>query len=164
MQNAFELDLRQWIEGEGAYSFIVGKKIMKGNQEYERLIQKTLRSQIENILLKRGFQVEILREPQLLDDKRTDFLVRYGFAGPIVVEVKLSSNSDLKRARVEASESYISMERYMQGYGASHGVFLIINNTEPKNEQKVKTAFQRITGVWVLSMDCSLSVRNPKGK
>ena len=36
-------------------------------------------NQIENILLKRGFQVELLREPQLYDEKRTDFLVRYAF-------------------------------------------------------------------------------------
>lgn len=72
----FDVDLRRWIEGEGAYDLLLGEKVFKTKkQEYEKLIQKTLKPQIENVLLRRGFQVEVIREPQLLDEKRTDFLV-----------------------------------------------------------------------------------------
>ncbi len=34
--------------------------------QYERLVQKTLTSQIEIFFLKRGFQIQIYRKPQLL--------------------------------------------------------------------------------------------------
>ena len=166
VQDALETDLRRWIEGEGAYDLILGRKAPGERQEYEKLIQKTLKTQIENIMLKRGFQVEIIREAQLLDDKRTDFLVRYGFAGPIVIEVKLTSNSDIQSPRVEIiekSDSYVTMrDEYMQGYGASNGVFLVINNTAAKNLLQINEAFQKIKNVSVVSFDCYKSPTAPK--
>ena len=159
LQDAFDVDLRRWIEGEGAYDLLLGEKVFKTKkQEYEKLIQKTLKPQVENVLLRRGFQVEVIREPQLLDEKRTDFLVRYGFAGPIVVEVKLTSNSDIKGLKIAKSASFFSMMRYMDGYGASHGIFLLIDNCGAKNLAEVKKTFETIPNVLVQSFDCSNSV------
>jgi hypothetical protein len=155
LHDAIDTDLRQWIEGEGAYELILTGKVYESKkQEYEKLIQKTLKAQIENVMLKRGFQVDLLREPDLLDDKRIDLLIRYGFVGPIVVEVKLTSNSDIKTRNVAASKSYKSMEQYMQGYGSSHGIFLIIVNSETKLLPTIKDAFGKITGVTAVSLDC----------
>jgi hypothetical protein len=107
----------------------------------------------ENILLKRGFQVEVLREPQLLDEKRTDFLIRYGFAGPVVIEVKLTSNTDMKLLKPEQSPSFFSMKQYMKGYGASHGIFLIIDNGKVSNLQAIQNSFTQIPNVWVKVFD-----------
>jgi hypothetical protein len=155
LQDAMETDLRRWIEGEGAYDLILTSKVYKAKiQEYEKLIQKTLKTQIENILLKRGFQVEVLREPQLYDEKRTDFLVRYGFAGPVVIEVKLTSNSDIQGSKIDTSPSYVSMKRYMEGFGASHGIFLVIDNKGAKNLAEIQKAFEKIQNVWVKSFEC----------
>jgi len=97
VKDVIDTDLRQWIESEGAYSFIVGDKVFDAKkQNYENLIQKTIEAKVENAFLKRGFEtVNIIREPQLLDDKRVDFLIFYGFTGPILVEIKLSTNKDL---------------------------------------------------------------------
>lgn len=153
VNHALDVDLRRWIESEGAYN-ILKYKISKGRQEYEKLIQKTLKGQIELILLKRGFQVDVLREADLLDDKRTDFLVRYGFTGPMVIEVKLTSNKDIQGTKVEKSSSYSSMEQYMRGYGAEYGIFLMIDNIQAKNIPHIKETFQKIQGVGVLSFDC----------
>ena len=168
VQDALETDLRRWIEGEGAYDILLTKKTPGERREYEKLVQKTLKTQIENILLKRGFQVEVIREAQLLDDKRTDFLVRYGFAGPIVIEVKLTSNKDIQSPKIEVIEksaSYMTMrDEYMEGYGASHGIFLVINNTGAKNLPQVKEAFQKIKNVSVVSFDCYNSPTAPKRK
>lgn len=122
-------------------------------QQYEKLVQKTVRSQIENILLRRGFQIEVLREPQLLDEKRTDLFIRYGFAGPVIIEVKLTSNTDMKMSRLEQSPSFICMTKYMQGYGASHGIFLIIDNDGARNLQEIQNAFSQIPNVWVKVFD-----------
>lgn len=162
VQDAFDTDLRRWIEGEGAYDILSRKINGDGRQEYEKLIHKTLKTQVENVLLKRGFQVKVLRESQLLDDKRTDLLVWYGFAGPIVVEVKLTSNNDIQGTKVGESESYTSMDRYMQGYGAAHGIFMVIDNVGAKNLPHVVEVFQKISGVQVLSFDCSKSAVGKK--
>ena len=106
-------------------------------------------------MLKRGFQTEVLREPDLLDDKRVDLLIRYGFVGPIVLEVKLTSNSDIRAKDVSASKSYKSLERYMGGYGASHGVFLIIVNNGITTVPVIREAFGKIKGVTAISIDCT---------
>ncbi len=153
VQNALDTDLRRWIEDEGAYAVLDRTISTSGRQEYEKLVQKTLMTQIKGVFLERGFRITVLRESQLLDDKRTDLLIQYGFAGPIVVEVKLTSNSDLRGNRLEESKSYKSMEQYMKGYGAEHGVFLVINNTGARNQQRIAEAFQKIKGVWVAVLD-----------
>ena len=155
VQDALDTELRRWIEGEGAYELIRGQKVHVGKkQAYEDLIQKTLKAQVENILLKRGFQVDFIREPQLLDDRRVDILLRYGFAGPLVIEVKLTSNRDLKAADLSKSKSYANMKRYMTGYGAQHGIFLVIDNDDATNLSEIKNAFQQIPNVFVQSFDC----------
>jgi hypothetical protein len=159
LQDALDADLRGWIEGEGAYDVLSYKVANSGSQQYERLVQKTVKSQIEYVLIKRGFQVDVLREPQLLDDKRTDLLVRYGFAGPIVVEVKLTSNKDIRGRSISKSKSYTSMDRYMRGYGASYGIFLVIDNHGARNLADVATTFRALPGVSVISYDCSAPKR-----
>jgi hypothetical protein len=165
LQNVLEVDLRRWIEGEGAYELIRGDKVYSAKkQEYEKLIQKTIKAQLENIILKKGFQVDIFREAQLLDEKRTDFLVRYGFVGPIVVEIKLTSNADLRAKRIERSPSYASMKRYMGGYGASHGILLVIDNREASNVLSIKKAFQTLPNVWVQSFECKPPTKIARGR
>jgi hypothetical protein len=155
LQDAFETELRQWIEAEGAYEILGTSKVFKSKiQQYEKLVQKTLKNKIENILLKRGFQVEVDREPQLLDDKRTDMLIRYGFAGPVILEVKLTSNKDMQTSNPKECSSYKSMQKYMKGYGATRGIFLIINNKKTKHLKTIAEAYQQIPNVWVKVFDC----------
>ena len=165
VQNAIETDLRTWIEGEGAYSIIVSEKKYKGNANHEELVQKTIKTQLHYILMKGGFRVDITREEQLLDGKRTDLIVRYGFVGPIILEIKLSSNGDIRSSKMETTSSYISMGRYMSGYGASHGIFLIIDNTgKIEHINRAKQTFVKIPNVFVTSLDCySLAVTKKKG-
>jgi hypothetical protein len=164
LQEVFETDLARWIEAEGAYDFLLTGRVYRNKlQQYEKLVQKTLKSQIENILIKRGFQVDVVREAQLLDDKRTDLLVRYGFAGPIVVEVKLTSNTDMQTSKPERSASFTSMKQYMSGYGASHGIFLVIDNSHAPNLHKIKEAFAKIPNVWVRVFDYPEVQNKPRG-
>ncbi len=155
LQKGLDTDLQRWIEGEGAYELIVGKSIYRGQQQYEKLVQRTIKTQIENILFKQGFtEADIVREPQLLDDKRTDLLVRYGFVGPVVIEIKLTSSSEIKGKDLKKSKSYSSMVRYMSGYGATHGIFLVIDNKGAKNLDDIKGVFGGIPGVWVRAFKC----------
>jgi hypothetical protein len=155
LQDAIDTDLTRWIEAEGAYDLLYTGKVYKTKiQQHEKLVQKTLKSQVENILLKRGFQVDVYREPQLLDEKRPDLLVRYGFAGPVIVEVKLTSNKDMRTTKPKQSASYANMKQYLEGYGASHGLLLVIDNKRTNSLQKVTEAFARIPNVWVKVFKC----------
>jgi hypothetical protein len=157
LKDAIDTDLRRWIEGEGAYRLLVLESKDRGKRlNHEELIQKTVKAQVENALLRRGFQVDIVREPQLLDDKRVDFLVRYGFAGPVVVEVKLTSNTDLRARRLDDTRSYRSMKRYIDGYGAPYGIFLVIDNTKARNLADVRHAYEQIPRVHVQTLDCTV--------
>lgn len=164
LQDAINTDLRKWIEGEGAYELILGDKVFDSkHQEYEGLIQKTIKTQIENILLRRNFKtMDIDREVQLLDGKKVDFMVRYGFIGPIVLETKLGNHKDLQGAKLEQKASYKSMQRYMDGYGATKGIFLIIENTAKSRFKVVKQAYEQIPGVQVLSIDCKSGIQGVK--
>jgi hypothetical protein len=89
LKEIMETDLTRWIQAEGAYDLFVSGKVFKNKrQHYEKLVQKTLTSQIEYFFMRRGFQIQPYREPQLLDDKRTDILIRYGFLGPVVASAE----------------------------------------------------------------------------
>lgn len=155
VQVAFDEDLRHWIEGEGAYEILHHRVDGSGRQSYETLVQKTVKTQIENALLRRGYKVEIVREPQLLDDKRPDILVYYGFVGPVVIEIKLTSNTEIQGKKVEKKRSYTNMKRYMEGYGARRGVFMVVDNVGARNLPHVTEAFEGISGVRVIIFNCA---------
>jgi hypothetical protein len=165
MKNVIDTDLRRWVESEGAYSFIVRDKVFDAKkQSYENLIQKTIKAQIEKAFLKRGFEVNITREPQLLDDKRTDFLFSYGFIGPILLEVKLSTSTDLvgSEKTLQNKQSYKNLVRYMDGYNSHFGIFLVFDNVKraEKTEkwethfEKIRNAYQKIDNITVLGLEC----------
>jgi hypothetical protein len=166
VKDVIDTDLRRWVENEGAYSFIVGDKVFDAKkQNYENLIQKTIEAKVENAFLKRGFEtVNIIREPQLLDDKRVDFLIFYGFIGPILVEIKLSTSKDLvgSKKTLQSKPSYKSLSQYMNGYNAHFGVFLVFDNKKRTKRsdkwethfEKIRNAYQKIDNVTVLDLKC----------
>lgn len=153
-------DLRKWVESGGAYSFMKTQKTTR----QEDLIQKTLFTQLENALLRRGFKdVDIVREPQLLDNKRVDFrLVSYGFTGPILIELKLSKHQDLNGTGLRKKRSYESFCQYMKGYNAHFGIFLVFDNkartkrsqTWKQHLSRIKRAYKTIENVVVLDLKC----------
>lgn len=166
VKDVIDTDLRRWVESEGVYSFIVGDKVFDAKkQNYENLIQKTIEAKVENAFLKRGFgRVDIIREPQLLDDKRVDFLIFYGFIGPILVEIKLSTSKDLvgSQKTLQSKPSYKSLSQYMNGYNAHFGVFLVFDNKKRTKRsdkwethfEKIRNAYQKIDNVTVLDLKC----------
>ena len=156
LQSALDTDLRRWIEGEGGYSLIIGENVLSGKRkQYEKFIQRTMKVEVDNIMRKRGFEVDMLRESELIDGKKVDFWVKYGFVGPIVVEVKLTSNTDLRLTDLTRGKSYSNMKRYVEGFSATHGIFLVIDNSNAKNIPKIKEVYQTIPRVSVQSFDCN---------
>ena len=165
VKEVIDKDLRKWIEGGGAYSFIVGEKIKETKrQDYEDLIQKTIKTQIENALLKIGLrETDIIREPQLLDGSRADFLIFYGFIGRILLELKLTTNPDLgPNIDLQAQPSYKKLGQYMNGFNAHFGIFLVIDNKERVSGiegwefllKKIEATYQQIENVKVYGLSC----------
>jgi len=148
-------DLRRWVEDEGAYKFISYAK-----RKQEDLIQKTIKTQFENYLLKKGLrgnEVSIRREEQLLDDKRTDFLISYGFIGPILIETKLLHRDEViyDRARRKYKRTLLN---YIKGTKSDFGLFLIfrINNEYSLKDYipKVTEVYRNCGNVEVIGLDC----------
>jgi hypothetical protein len=152
IKEVVDKELKSWIHGEG-------RKLMTKS---EGDVQKNIKLQLENGFLRRNFrtnEIRVIREPQLLDDKRTDFLIYYGFIGPIVIEVKLSNSSDLKGKKLASKKSYKSMRHYMENYKAKLGIFLVIDNHKKwlsngrvKFIENVTKAYERIENVEVISV------------
>ena len=157
IKKAIEDDLRKFIFGEG-------KKIIELDGKDEKDIQKIIKICFENILFRKGFrsneanEVTILRESQLLDDKRTDFLIFYGFIGPIIIEIKLGKSSELT-GNLTRKKSYKSMVHYMQNYKAHYGIFLVIWNRPGISGEEwnrrlndIRNAYKKIDNTEVINL------------
>jgi len=165
-----EEDIRNWVEGDGAYKLITEGKLLEGKlQPYEKLIQKTIQGQLELCLLRKGVEVAVNREPENMDGKKVDLIIRHGFIGPVIIEIKLTTNSDLKLASssLNTSKSYANMEKYMLAHGAKHGIFLVMKNDEIKQGKldSIQSVYGTIRGVNVKILDCTYeSQKKPSAK
>ena len=57
------------------------------------------------------------------------------------------------------------MENFMKGYGAAHGVFLIMDDTGKNHVARAKAVFGRIPNVSAMVLDCfTPAQKNPKKK
>ena len=158
-------DFKNWVENEGAYKFI---QEAKGNQE--TLIQKTIKTQIENLLLKKGVRnIDIRREEQLLDDKRTDIIISYGFIQPILLELKRVDNTEIcnDTARYEYRKKLI---QYINGTNSAYGIFLVFQiNEKCRLEEylpKLEATYQNDANINIVGCNCvkSLPACNTKRK
>ncbi len=156
MLDIINKDLKNWIEEEGAYRFI-GKS---ANMQ-EDLIQKTLLAKFESALLKRGiYFANILRETQLLDDKRTDYLITYGFLPPIIVELKRVDNPEIHitEKREEYRNKFL---QYISGNKAEYGIFLVFQiNDKIKLEDyisKLEETYCNDENIFITGLDCTMS-------
>lgn len=137
-------ELKNVIENEGLYKTIQDlTKINtkdKVNVQYtsinEDIIQKTIKIQIENLLFKKGFRgSDIFREVELYDGKRTDYLIKYGFIGPIMVEIKLLHNPEITNdeKRVNYREK---LKQYIAATNSQYSFYLIFKVRKGKDYEK----------------------------
>lgn len=151
VKSALNTELKNWLESSG-------KKFVE--KERETSLQKIIKIKLESIFHKKGFNITIHREVQLESDKRTDFILFYGFIGPLVVEFKLSDNEHLAGKDLKSKESFKNMEHYMKGYESEKGIFLVINNKKEQGRYKfnshlvkIKNTYEILDGVEVVGID-----------
>lgn len=135
VKDSISNEIRNWIEVEGAYKYIgeLAKKDINTNAE--DFIQKTIKTQIELALVKKGLRhtdIKIKREEQTLDDKRADFTINYGFIGQVLLELKLSHNSESKPTRKEGKDYKEKLIKYIDATNSDYGLFIIFNIQENK--------------------------------
>ncbi len=155
VKRVIDEDLRKWVESEGAYKFI-----QEASRKQEDLIQKTIKTQFENCLIKRGLranEVSIKREEQLLDDKRSDFLISYGFIGPILIETKRVDREEIFQER--GRRAYKSkLLQYLDGTKSDWGIFLIfqINAKRSLKEYlpKIKEVYKDCNNIEIIGLNC----------
>ncbi len=154
-------DLTSFVEEQGFYKTV---QEVKGKQE--DLIQKTLKTQLENCFAKRGLrlnEVNIRREEQLLDDKRTDYLVSYGFIGPILMEIKRNDREEVcqNKARKEYKKTLL---QYIGGTNSHSGIFLVLRINEQYDLEgsikKLKETYKDCENVEIYGLDCLKSFSN----
>lgn len=154
VKNVINGEILDFIKAEGS-------ALLKSG---ETNIQKQLITQIENVFLRHGFsgkkQVIILRESQAIDDTRCDFLIYYGFLGPILIELKLSEHKDLQGDRLNEKESFQSFKNYISNYKSEYSIFLVLENKNRSSKGlswkdhfiKIKGAYGQIPNVQVLGL------------
>lgn len=152
-------DLYKWIKFEGAYKFI---EESTGNQE--TMIQKTIKTQFENALFKRGFRgTGIIREPQLLNDIRPDFLISYGFVGSIVIEVKRIANKEVIN-KGEREKYLLKLKKYLEGTNSNYLIYLLFNTKKEDDLEKylpeIKECYQDEHQITVEGLSCVLPSEN----
>lgn len=161
LRQIIDEDIRRFVHHQGFYK-VVDKHFVAGRGNIqEDYIQKTLAIQMENALLKRGFrEVDIIREPQLMDDKRIDLLVKYGFIQPIVIELKLLHNSEIVNAP-KRSQYKSKLVQYMRSQGADHCIYLIFK-VQPKHHETyfnaLREEYKDMEGIFIPDfIDCTIN-------
>lgn len=153
LQDILQTDVRNWIEKEGAYKLINTIKLQ------EDLIQKSLKSEIEKGLLRRGFRdTEIIREPQLIDNTKPDYLISYGFIGKVVMELKLTKNSEVK-SESGRKKYKNSLLKYLEGSKADKCFYLLFQVDSTNRLEiirpKVEKVFADYPQVKVMDYNCT---------
>ena len=164
-----EEDIRRFVYKEGFYrviqQYFTDGDRKKGAQSKplasirEDYIQKTLKIQLENALIRKGIRgVDIIREPQLYDDKRIDLLIKYGFVPPVVVELKLLHNSEITSTK-ERTGYKKKLKQYMDSQNAAFGIYLVFKVRKGKQEKHfdaLRLEYQDIEGLAIPDLiDCT---------
>lgn len=161
IKSVIEKDLKRWVEDEGAYKHIELLAKKEKQQNNEEFISKSLQSQIELALFKNGFRAtdfRFHREEQLMDDKRIDYTISYGFIGQILLELKLDSNSEAENGR--KGQEYISkLQKYIKGSNSDYGIFLIFNIRRSKEDfekqlHNLRKLYEDELNISVIGVDC----------
>jgi hypothetical protein len=158
-------DFRNTIENGGLYRPI--NFLSSETYPNEDLLQKMLKLSLENSLYKLGIrEMDILREVNLYDDKRTDILVKYGFIGPIMIELKLLDNNEIQND-AKRSEYKGKLKRYIRANYSDHSFYLVFQRKEATVSAKakyenLKTEYNDISNLNIDFINCYVPIETKK--
>lgn len=147
------LDFKSFFFDE-AYSHVITKLVSKGNIQgtifLEDTLQKTLKISLENALLNKGIRnIDIVRELQIFDNKRLDLVVKYGFIGPIIFELKLLNNPEIQKEE-KRKEYKKKLLQYINSVKSKFCYYIVFNvepNTTPSNLSEFQNLVQEYSDI-----------------
>lgn len=150
-----QLEVQKEIQDQGIYA-LVRQDVLS-----EDFIQRELKNTIINKCCQLGLvAIQIDREVTLQDNKRTDFLIRYGMCNPIMVELKLLHNKEIQqqKSRQKYKKKFI---QYTNATNACLSVFWVFdihrNDVEKTEFENLRAEYQRLENTMVLLTDCKCS-------
>lgn len=156
-------DFRNTIENGGLYRPI--NFLSSETYPNEDLLQKMLKLSLENSLYKLGIrEMDILREINLYDDKRTDILVKYGFIGPIMIELKLLDNNEIQND-AKRSEYKGKLKQYIRANYSDYSFYLVFQRKEATVSAKakyenLKTEYNDIPNLNIDFINCYIPIES----
>lgn len=148
-------EIQKEIQDQGIYTLV------RPDALSEDFIQRELKNTIINKCCQMGLEaVRVDREVALQDNKRTDLLIRYGLCSPIMVELKLLHNKELKNKK-ERQEYKRKFIQYTNATGACLSVFWIFDvhkkGGNRSNFDDLKKEYTDLPHTLVLLTDCKCS-------
>ncbi len=151
-------DIVNFIQHEGYYDSF-NKPTNKIVEFNEAFVQKTLKIQIENSLLKRGIRKsDIYREPQSASNLRPDFIISYSFIGPIVLELKFITNEQIKNESKRINYKKTLENSYQKGFNCKYGIYCILIKSPDDNDslkrEKIINEYKDLKHWHILFLEC----------
>jgi len=148
-------EVQKEIQDQGIYS------IVRQDTLSEDFIQRELKNTIINKCCQLGLEtVRVDREVALQDNKRTDLLIRYGLCNPIMVELKLLHNKEIRYK--EQRKAYMSkFVQYTKATNACLSVFWVFNVHKKGSNVAIfndlEAEYKGLANTKVLLTDCKCS-------
>lgn len=147
-------EVQKEIQDQGIYALV------RQDTLSEDFIQRELKNTIINKCCQMGLEtVRVDREVSLYDNKRTDFLFRYGLCNPIMIELKLLHNNEIQQdtKRHEYKKKFI---QYINATNPCLSIFWVFNvhkGGNPSKFDELKEEYKDIPHTYVLLTDCKCS-------
>jgi hypothetical protein len=156
IKETIDKGIRSWIEVEGAKDLLYDSSKKPTS---ETKIQKIVSVKLDAELAKMG--ITVIREPQKIDSERVDLYISYGFFPHtvIVIEIKKSNHPDLgPNKNLLKKGSYCKFERYIQGFSAGYGIFLVFNIDKATTEwdslmKNINKYYTKIDNAEIIGID-----------
>lgn len=148
-------EVQKEIQDQGVYSLV------RQNNLSEDFIQRELKITIINKCCQMGLEaIQIDREVTLQDNKRTDFLIRYGMCNPIMVELKLLHNKEIQNSK-ERRKYKDKFVQYGNATNACLSVFWVFDvhkdGSNKTNFEALRLEYQKLERTLFILTDCRCS-------
>lgn len=149
-----QYEVQKEIQDQGIYALVRQQSL---NEDF---IQRELKNTIINKCCQIGLQtIQVDREVALQDNKRTDFLIRYGLCDPIMIELKLLHNPEIKnmKKRQEYKKKFVQYTNATNACLSLFWVFDVHKGGSVQDFEKLKAEYNDLDNTLVLLTDCRCS-------
>lgn len=149
-----QYEVQKEIQDQGIYALVRQQSL---SEDY---IQRELKNTIINKCCQMGLEtIQIDREVALQDNKRTDFLIRYGLCDPIMVELKLLNNKEIKekKKRQQYKKKFVQYTNATNACLSVFWVFDVHKDGSIVDFDNLKTEYRNLDNTLVLLTDCRCS-------